>query len=81
MISLGPDVTGNKLALDTNTGDVFSDIHVRNVANTLLFEPNRQETLERFNSLVKKNFMKNLILYFLEFLCMQKTQIILMDMF
>ena len=25
---------------------------VRNVANTLLFEPNRQETLERFNALV-----------------------------
>jgi phage tail sheath protein FI len=25
---------------------------VRNVANTLLFEPNRQETLDRFNSLV-----------------------------
>jgi phage tail sheath protein FI len=25
---------------------------VRNIANTLLFEPNREETLERFNSLV-----------------------------
>ena len=25
---------------------------VRNVANTLLFEPNRQETLDRFNALV-----------------------------
>ena len=25
---------------------------VRNVANTLLFEPNRQETLDKFNSLV-----------------------------
>jgi hypothetical protein len=25
---------------------------VRNIANTLLFEPNREETLERFSSLV-----------------------------
>tara|TARA_A100001011_G_scaffold391125_1_gene475936 strand:+ start:550 stop:4005 length:3456 start_codon:yes stop_codon:yes gene_type:complete len=42
-------------ALDrVNVRRLLIDIRrsVRNIANTLLFEPNRQETLDRFNSLV-----------------------------
>jgi phage tail sheath protein FI len=45
----------NSSALDrVNVRRLLIDIRrsVRNVANTLLFEPNRQETLDRFNSLV-----------------------------
>jgi hypothetical protein len=45
----------NSSALDrVNVRRLLIDVRraVRNVANTLLFEPNRQETLERFNALV-----------------------------
>ena len=54
---------GDKTLL-SNAGSAFSRINVRRllifikrqvkaVANSLLFEPNREETLEKFNTLVK----------------------------